>query len=32
VLELDETIQAGVQREVREETGRDVEPEALTGV
>ena len=32
VLELDETIQAGLQREVREETGLEVEPEALTGV
>ena len=32
VLELDETIHAGLLREVREETGLDVEPEALTGV
>jgi 8-oxo-dGTP diphosphatase len=32
VLELDETIEAGVQREVKEETGLDVDPVALTGV
>ena len=32
ILELDETIHAGLQREVREETGLEVEPEALTGV
>ena len=32
VLELDETIQAGLVREVREETGLQVEPQALTGV
>jgi 8-oxo-dGTP diphosphatase len=32
VLELDESIQAGVMREVREETGLDVVPERLTGV
>jgi ADP-ribose pyrophosphatase YjhB (NUDIX family) len=32
VLELDETIPAGLVREVREETGLEVEPEALTGV
>jgi 8-oxo-dGTP diphosphatase len=32
VLELDETIQDGLLREVREDTGLDVEPEALTGV
>jgi 8-oxo-dGTP diphosphatase len=32
VLELDETIHAGLVREVREETGLEVEPEALTGV
>lgn len=32
VLELDETIQAGLVREVREETGLEVEPQALTGV
>ena len=32
VLELDETIQAGLVREVLEETGMRVEPEALTGV
>jgi 8-oxo-dGTP diphosphatase len=32
VLELGETIHDGLRREVREETGRDVEPVALTGV
>src|SRR5919197_2754184 len=32
VLELDETIQAGLIREVHEETGLQVEPEALSGV
>jgi 8-oxo-dGTP diphosphatase len=32
VLELDETIQAGLIREVREETGLEVEPVALSGV
>src|SRR5262249_16194697 len=32
VLELEETFADGVRREVREETGLDVEPEALTGV
>lgn len=32
VLELEETIQAGLVREVLEETGLRVEPEALTGV
>ncbi|MDP8928454.1 MAG: NUDIX domain-containing protein [Actinomycetota bacterium] len=32
VLELDETIHDGLLREVREETGLDVKPEALTGV
>jgi 8-oxo-dGTP diphosphatase len=32
VLELDETIQAGLVREVLEETGLRVEPEELTGV
>jgi ADP-ribose pyrophosphatase YjhB (NUDIX family) len=32
VLELDETIHAGLVREVREETGLTVEPEVLTGV
>jgi 8-oxo-dGTP diphosphatase len=32
VLELDETIQAGLIREVLEETGLRVEPEALSGV
>jgi 8-oxo-dGTP diphosphatase len=32
VLELGETIQDGLRREVREETGLDIEPIALTGV
>jgi 8-oxo-dGTP diphosphatase len=32
VLELDETFQEGVRREVKEETGLDVEPDNLTGV
>jgi 8-oxo-dGTP diphosphatase len=32
VLELNETVQAGVRREVAEETGLDVEPIMLTGV
>lgn len=32
VLELDESIEAGLCREVKEETGLDVEPVALTGV
>ena len=32
VLELDESIETGLQREVREETGLTVEPVALTGV
>ena len=32
VLELAEAIQDGLRREVREETGLDVEPDALTGV
>jgi 8-oxo-dGTP diphosphatase len=32
VLELDETVQAGLVREVLEETGLRVEPEVLTGV
>jgi 8-oxo-dGTP diphosphatase len=32
VLELDESIEAGLQREVQEETGLTVEPVALTGV
>jgi ADP-ribose pyrophosphatase YjhB (NUDIX family) len=32
VLELDETIENGLRREVREETGYDVEPLAQTGV
>jgi 8-oxo-dGTP diphosphatase len=32
VLELEEAIHDGLRREVREETGLDVEPVALTGV
>ena len=32
VLELDETIDQGLRREVLEETGLEVEPERLTGV
>jgi 8-oxo-dGTP diphosphatase len=32
VLELGETIEDGLRREIREETGLDVEPVALTGV
>jgi 8-oxo-dGTP diphosphatase len=32
VLELGESIDDGLRREVREETGLDVEPEMLTGV
>ena len=32
VLELGETIHDGLRREVREETGLDIEPVALTGV
>jgi ADP-ribose pyrophosphatase YjhB (NUDIX family) len=32
VLELDESPQAGVRREVREETGVEIEPQRLTGV
>lgn len=32
VLELDETIPDGLRREIREETGLEVEPLALTGV
>jgi 8-oxo-dGTP diphosphatase len=32
VLELEETIEDGLRREVREETGLDIEPGALTGV
>lgn len=32
VLELEESITAGLRREVREETGLDVEPDCLTGV
>jgi len=32
VLELDEAIHDGLRREIREETGLDIEPDALTGV
>jgi ADP-ribose pyrophosphatase YjhB (NUDIX family) len=32
VLELAETIRDGLRREIREETGLDTEPDALTGV
>jgi 8-oxo-dGTP diphosphatase len=32
ILELDETIEAGLRREVREETGLDIHIDALTGV
>ena len=32
VLEISESIQGGLRREVREETGLDVQPDALTGV
>ena len=32
VLEIDETPEEGVRREVREETGADVEPLRLTGI
>ena len=32
VLELGETVHNGLRREVREETGLDVEPVALTGI
>ena len=32
VLELDESIDDGLRREVHEETGLDIEPDALTGV
>ena len=32
VLELDETIHDGLRREIREETGLEVQPERLTGV
>jgi 8-oxo-dGTP diphosphatase len=32
ILEADEQVEAGLRREVREETGVDVEPEQLTGV
>jgi len=32
VLELPETIHDGLRREIREETGLDIEPDALTGV
>jgi ADP-ribose pyrophosphatase YjhB (NUDIX family) len=32
VLELDEAIHDGLRREIREETGLDIEPDTLTGV
>ena len=32
VLELTETIRDGLRREIHEETGLDIEPDALTGV
>ena len=32
VLELGETIHDGLRREIREETGLDIEPDALTGI
>jgi ADP-ribose pyrophosphatase YjhB (NUDIX family) len=32
VLEIDEAIEDGLRREIREETGLDVQPVALTGV
>jgi 8-oxo-dGTP diphosphatase len=32
VLELGETIHDGLRREIREETGLDIEPDAITGV
>lgn len=32
VLELEEDVVSGLKREVREETGLEVEPELLTGV
>jgi 8-oxo-dGTP diphosphatase len=32
VLELDETIHDGLRREIREETGLDIEPGPLTGI
>jgi 8-oxo-dGTP diphosphatase len=32
VLELDESIEGGLRREVQEETGLDVEPDTLSGV
>jgi ADP-ribose pyrophosphatase YjhB (NUDIX family) len=32
VLEIDESIEDGLRREVREETGLEIEPEQLTGV
>jgi 8-oxo-dGTP diphosphatase len=32
VLELDESIEDGLRREVREETGLDIEPDALSGI
>ena len=32
VLELGETIHGGLRREIREETGLDIEPDRLTGI
>ena len=32
MLELDESIETGLRREIREETGLAIEPIALTGV
>jgi 8-oxo-dGTP diphosphatase len=32
VLELDESVEDGLRREVREETGLDVEPDTLSGI
>ena len=32
ILELDEPIETGVRRELKEETGLDIDPTALTGV
>ena len=32
VLELDESIEDGLRREVREETGLDIEPDTLSGI
>ena len=32
MLELDESIQDGLRREVREETGLDIEPDTLSGI